>query len=142
MNHSEISFVFQEPVFLNRSVADNLKHVLDCKLIKKRDWMGIIHKIINQYSLEHLLNVQIKDLSGGELQLVSLLRSMISNPRIIMYDEPTNNLDVHNIDLVTKIIKNIYDQGLTLIMVSHSNILDSSINYNQIIFNNGSINNE
>ena len=142
MNDSKISFVFQEPVFLNRSVADNLKHVLDCKLIKKRDWMGMIHKIISEYSLEYLLNVQIKDLSGGELQLLSLIRSMISNPRIIMYDEPTNNLDVHNIDLVTKIIKNIYDQGLTLIMVSHSNILDSSINYNQIIFNNGSIKNE
>ena len=142
MNDSEISFVFQEPVFLNRSVADNLKHVLDCKLIKKRDWTGIIHKIISEYSLEHLLNVQIKDLSGGELQLLSLIRSMITNPKIIMYDEPTNNLDVHNIDLVTKIIKNIYDQGLTLIIVSHSNILDSSINCNQIIFNDGSINNE
>ena len=142
MNDSEISFVFQEPVFLNRSVADNLKHVLDCKLIKKKDWTGIIHKIISEYSLEHILNVQVKDLSGGELQLLSLIRSMISNPRIIMYDEPTNNLDVQNIDLVTKIIKNIYDQGLTLIMVSHSNILESSINYNQIIFNDGSINNE
>ncbi len=142
MNDSEISFVFQEPVFLNRSVADNLKHVLDCKLIKKRDWTGIIHKIISEYSLEHLLNVQIKDLSGGELQLLSLIRSMITNPKIIMYDEPTNNLDVHNIDLVTKIIKNIYDQELTLIMVSHSNILDSSIICNQIIFNDGSINNE
>ena len=34
----EISFVFQEPIFLNRSVEDNLKHVLYCKSIKKKDW--------------------------------------------------------------------------------------------------------
>ena len=72
----EISFVFQEPIFLNRSVEDNLKHLLYCKSIKKSD-SNIIHHIVSQYSLEHLLKSQIKDLSGGELQLLSLMRSMI-----------------------------------------------------------------
>ena len=60
-----ISFVFQEPIFLNRTVEDNLKHVLYCKSIKKKNWKGIIHKIITEYPLEHLLKSQIKDLSGG-----------------------------------------------------------------------------
>ena len=40
----EISFVFQEPIFLNRSVEDNLKHVLYCKSIKKKDWRKIINE--------------------------------------------------------------------------------------------------
>ena len=128
----EISFVFQEPIFLNRSVEDNLKHVLYCKSIKKKDWRKIIHKIVTEYSLEHLLKSQIKDLSGGELQLLSLIRSMIINPSILLYDEPTNNLDDDNIELVTKIIKDINNQGLSLIMVSHSSILDNIIKYNQL----------
>ena len=135
----EISFIFQEPIFLNRSVEDNLKHVLYCKSIKKKDWGKIIHKIVTEYSLEHLLKSQIKDLSGGELQLLSLIRSMIINPSILLYDEPTNNLDDDNIELVTKIIKDINNQGLSLIMVSHSSILDNIIKYNQLYIKNGSI---
>ena len=135
----EISFVFQEPIFLNRTVEDNLKHVLYCKSIKKKDWRKIIHKIVTEYSLEHLLKSQIKDLSGGELQLLSLIRSMIINPSILIYDEPTNNLDDDNIELVTKIIKDINNQGLSLIMVSHSSILDNIIKYNQLYIKNGSI---
>ena len=134
----EISFVFQEPIFLNRTVEDNLKHVLYCKSIKKKDWGKIIHKIVTEYSLEHLLKSQIKDLSGGELQLLSLIRSLITDPNILLYDEPTNNLDDDNIELVTKIIKDINNQGLSLIMVSHSNILDNIISYNQLSFKNGS----
>tara|TARA_A100001035_G_C27734176_1_gene478225 strand:+ start:274 stop:897 length:624 start_codon:yes stop_codon:yes gene_type:complete len=135
----EISFVFQEPIFLNRSVEDNLKHVLYCKSIKKKDWRKIIHNIVTEYSLEHLLKSQTRDLSGGELQLLSLIRSMIINPSILLYDEPTNNLDEDNIELVTKIIKDINNQGLSLIMVSHSSILDNIMKYKQICIKNGSI---
>lgn len=141
-NDVEISFVFQEPIFLNRSVEDNLKHVLYCKSIKKKDWEKIIYKIVAEYSLQHLLKSQIKDLSGGELQLLSLIRSVIIKPDILLYDEPTNNLDNHNIELVTKIIKDIKDQGLSLIMVSHSNILDNVMSYNQLSIKDGSMTNE
>ena len=94
--------------------------------------MSIIHHIVSQYSLEHLLKSQIKDLSGGELQLLSLMRSMITKPGILLYDEPTNNLDDDNIELVTNIIKDINNQGLSLIMVSHSSILDNITKYNQL----------
>ena len=66
--NTEVSFVFQVPIFLNRSVEDNLKHVLYCKSIKKKDWRKIIHNIVTEYSLEHLLKSQTRDLSGGELQ--------------------------------------------------------------------------
>lgn len=135
---TEISFVFQEPMFLNRSVEDNLKHVLYCKSIKKKDWRKIIYDIVAEYSIEHLLKSQVKDLSGGELQLLSLIRSMITDPSILLYDEPTNNLDDDNMELVTKIIKDINNQGLSLIMVSHSNILDNIMSYNQLSFKNGS----
>ena len=140
--NTEVSFVFQVPIFLNRSVEDNLKHVLYCKSIKKKDWRKIIYDIVTEYSLEHLLKSQIKDLSGGELQLISLIRSMIINPSILLYDEPTNNLDNDNIELVTKIIKDINNQGLSLIMVSHTSIIDNIMSFNQLSFQNGSIINE
>ena len=140
--NTEISFVFQEPIFLNRSVEDNLKHVLYCKSIKKKDWRKIINDIVTEYSLEDLLKSQVKDLSGGELQLLSLIRSLITKPNILLYDEPTNNLDDDNIELVTKIIKDINNQGLSLIMVSHTSIIDNIMSFNQLSFQNGSIINE
>ena len=138
----EISYVFQEPIFLNRSVEDNLKHLLYCKSIKKNDWVKIIHHIVSEYSLEHLLKSQIKDLSGGELQLLSLIRSIITKPSILLYDEPTNNLDDDNIELVSKIINDINNQGLSLIMVSHNSILDNITKYNQLFIKDGSLINE
>ena len=64
---------------------------------------------------------------------------MIINPSILLYDEPTNNLDDDNIELVTKIIKDINNQGLSLKKVSHSSILDNIIKYNQLYIKNGSI---
>ena len=142
VKNTEISFVFQEPIFLNRSVEENLKHVLYCKSIKKKDWRKIIYDIVKEYSLEHLLKSQVKDLSGGELQLLSLIRSMITKPSILLYDEPTNNLDDDNIELVTKIINDINNQGLSLIMVSHNSILDNISEYNQLFIKNGSLINE
>ena len=67
---------------------------------------------------------------------------MITKPSILLYDEPTNNLDDYNIELVTKIIKDINDQGLSLIMVSHNSILDNIAKYNQLFIKNGSLINE
>ena len=62
---------------------------------------------------------------------------MIIKPSILLYDEPTNNLDDDNIELVTNIIKDINNQGLSLIMVSHSSILDNITKYNQLLLRMG-----
>ena len=67
---------------------------------------------------------------------------MIINPNILLYDEPTNNLDDDNIELVTRVIKDMSNQGLSLIMVSHCNILDNIMSYNQLSLKNGLIINE
>ena len=81
MDNTEVSFVFQKPIFLNRTVENNLKHILHCKSVKRKDWNEIIDRIVNEYSLENIYKTQIRDLSGGELQLLSLIRSMIMNPK-------------------------------------------------------------
>ena len=69
--------------------------------------------------------------------MLSLIRSLITDPSILLYDEPTNNLDDDNIELVTKIIKDINYQGSSLIMVSHSSILDNIMSYNLLSFKSG-----
>ena len=138
---TNISFVFQEPIFLNRSVEENLQHVLYCKSIDKRHWQNIIMKSLDEYDLSHLLKVHIKNLSGGELQMLSLIRSTITDPDILFYDEPTNNLDESNIIVVKDIIKNYSNKGSSIIIVSHDDIIDDK-EFKKISMNLGSINDD
>ena len=71
-------------------------------------------KSLDEYDLSHLLKVHIKNLSGGELQMLSLIRSTITDPDILFYDEPTNNLDESNIIVVRILLRTILIKGLQL----------------------------
>jgi len=131
------SFVFQNPVFLNRTVEDNLKHTLCCKNIPKENWDKIIAENVNLYSIENIIKLNISMLSGGELQLLSLIRSIMIQPHILFYDEQTNNLDERNINLLMAIIKKLYSQGRTIIMVSHNDFSHYKIKHNKVEINQG-----
>ena len=131
------SYIFQNPVFLQRTVEENLKHVLLCKNIEKSKWSQLINDLVKNYSLRPILASHVNLLSGGELQLLSLLRSIIIKPKILFYDEPTNNLDQVNIKLVKKIISNLNDSGTSIIMVSHNFELYENIEYKEILIDDG-----
>ncbi len=137
LNNNEASYIFQNPVFLQRSVEDNLKHVLLCKNIEKSKWSKLINELANNYSLNSILASHVNMLSGGELQLLSLLRSIIIKPKILFYDEPTNNLDQINIKLVKKIISNLHSNGTSIIMVSHNYDLYENIEHKEILIDDG-----
>ena len=84
-------------------------------------------------------NKDIRLLSGGELQLVSLLRSLVIQPDIIFYDEPTNNLDHHNTDLIKDILKCMVDEKKQIILVSHDDKFVSELDCNNIHLKEGRI---
>ena len=138
-NESEIkkSFVFQSPIFLDRTVEENLKHTLYCKNISINNWDKIITENAMLYNIEHMLNLNIKMLSGGELQLLSLVRSVIIEPNILFYDEPSNNLDINNIDLLIQIINKLCNKGASSVMVSHNDFPHKLIKYNKLSINQG-----
>ena len=140
LSNKKVSFVFQDPVFLNRTVEDNLKHVLKCKSIDAKNWPYIISESIHQYSFKHLLKYNINSLSGGELQLLSLIRSTMLKPDILFYDEPTNNLDDKNIKLIKKLINNFHKEGRSIIIVSHNNFLIDDIAHRKLTIKDGAIN--
>ena len=66
------------------------------KSVHKASWSRIISDSVQRFSCEHLLKNNINSLSGGELQLLSLMRGIMIEPDILFYDEPTNNLDDEN----------------------------------------------
>ena len=134
-----MSYLFQNAIVLNRSIEDNLNHALYCQDIKKNEWKNIILQSAKEFDLEHLLQLNIRSLSGGEFQLLTLLRSILNSPDILFLDEPTNNLDLHNIKIIVKIIKSFQKKGASILLVSHDENLLSMIEYDQISINEGRI---
>ena len=135
------SMIFQNPKFLDRTVYFNLEHALFCKNIPKHSRDSIIKNLFTKYSLEYLSDMHIRLLSGGELQLVSLLRSLVIQPDIIFYDEPTNNLDKYNTSLILDIISSAISERKQIILVSHDNNFIDKLNCLNVYLENGSLSN-
>jgi ABC-type multidrug transport system ATPase subunit len=136
------SIIFQNPKFLDRTVYDNLEHALFCRNVQKKNRHLIIEKLLKKYSLEYLSDKYISLLSGGELQLVSLLRSLVIQPDIIFYDEPTNNLDAYNTNLILDIIKFEIDEKKQIILVSHNNEFIKNLNCSNVYLIDGGLSSE
>ena len=66
------------------------------------------------------VNNKANELSGGEMQRVSIARAIAKNPEIIFADEPCGNLDVYNSNVVMNILKNISNEGKTVVLVTHN----------------------
>ena len=137
IKESKLSYIFQNSIFLNRSVEDNLNHVLFCKNINKTIWKNLILNRLKEFRLEYMLNLDIKSLSGGELQLLAFLRGVLIYPDILFYDEPTNNLDNNNIDTIIKMINKLYIDGRSIIIVSHDDNFSKVFNHDEIIIKEG-----
>ena len=139
IKNNELSYVFQNSVFLNRSVEENLNHVLFCKSIDKIKWKSLILNTLKEFNLDYMLSLSLKSLSGGELQLLALVRGILIQPDILFYDEPTNNLDSHNIETIIKMINKFYFSGSTIIIVSHDDALIKILEHDQILIKEGAI---
>ena len=133
----QLSYIFQNPVFLNRSVEDNLSHVLFCKDIVKTKWKNLILNTLKEFNLEYMLSLRVKSLSGGELQLLALIRGILIHPDILFYDEPTNNLDNDNITTIVKMINKFHMNGSSIIIVSHDDVLVNILEHDEILIKEG-----
>ena len=117
--NAEVTYNSQEPVIFNRSVYCNIVYPLK---VRKLDISKYHDKII-EYSklldIEHLLDNNALKLSSGEKMKVSIIRSIIFEPDIVLLDEPTTHLDLESISELTQLIKKLKDK-ITFIIVTHN----------------------
>ena len=113
-----IHYSFQNPHLFKYTVRDNLVYPFSIK--KKEIDKNLISKLLNDFMLgEEFIEKKINGLSGGEIQRVALIRSLLSNPDIILLDEVTSALDSKNKNIVNKVISNFNKAGRTVLFISH-----------------------
>lgn len=76
-------------------------------------------ELLKQIGLEEYANDYPSNLSGGEIRRVAIVRAMINNPKVILADEPTSNLDPENSHKVMKMLKDISESGTTVLLSTH-----------------------
>lgn len=134
-----IGFIFQEfNVIKSLSVYDNISLSLELHHKKVKDNNDKILEIIEKVGLKNKENRAMNEISGGERQRVAIARALIKNPRVIIADEPTGNLDSKNRDVVMDILKDLSKERLVLI-VTHDKEIATKYGDRAITIKDGSV---
>ena len=118
---NEIGFIFQSfNLIPNLTVIDNVTMPLVYSGVHKTRRLKMADKILERFQLREREYYFPSQLSGGQQQRVAIARSLISNPSIILADEPTGNLDSRSSHIIMEELKDIHSLGNTIIMVTHN----------------------
>lgn len=114
-------FVFQNyNLFLNKTALENITEGLIVgRGIKKELAQAKAHELLARFSLTHRENAYPSELSGGQQQRVAIARALAGDPDIIYFDEPTSALDPELTRDVLSILRELAQQGLTMVVVTH-----------------------
>lgn len=114
-------FVFQNyNLFLNKTALENITEGLIVgRGIKKELAQAKAHELLARFSLTHRENAYPSELSGGQQQRVAIARALADDPDIIYFDEPTSALDPELTRDVLSILRELAQQGLTMVVVTH-----------------------
>ena len=116
----KMAMVFQKPVVFNTSVYDNVAYPLKVRGYGREIIFQKVNRMLEVIGLEGFQGRNARTLSGGEAQRVALARAMITEPEVLLLDEPTANLDPVSVDLIeTLILRFNREQGTTVVMATH-----------------------
>ncbi|MFA7095887.1 MAG: ABC transporter ATP-binding protein [Gammaproteobacteria bacterium] len=133
LRRSTIGFVFQKFNLIDSlSVFENIELPLIYMGVSPDNRKEKIHKVIDSLEISHRMNHYPYQLSGGQQQRVAVARCIITNPELILADEPTGNLDSLNGQQVMSIFQDLNSEGRTIVMVTHD---DKYAGYAQKIIN-------
>ncbi|CNJ47871.1 ABC transporter ATP-binding protein [Yersinia aldovae] len=116
-----IGYIFQSfNLIPHLSIFDNIELPLKYRHVAKKERIERVNRILNLFAIENRRDHKPMQLSGGQQQRVAIARAMVSNPTLLLADEPTGNLDSKNTRNVLEQLSRINQTGTTIIMVTHS----------------------
>jgi len=124
-----IGFVFQSFNLINfKSAMENVALPLYYQKVSRKKRNKIAMEYLDRLGLREWADHTPNELSGGEKQRVAIARAMISKPKVILADEPTGALDSETSFEVMKILKEINDEGITIVIVTHERDISQMTN--------------
>ena len=117
----ELGVVFQDFKLLqDRTIGENLKFVLRSTGWKnKKEIDDRINKVLKMVGISLNKDKYPFELSGGEQQRVAIARALLNEPKLIIADEPTGNLDPQTSQEIMQLFKSLHEKGMTLLMATH-----------------------
>jgi cell division transport system ATP-binding protein len=120
----KIGVVFQDfKVLPERTVRENVEVALAVIGLDKNEWKKRVDHVLSLVDLSERSEFFPSQLAGGELQRVTMARALVVNPKIILADEPTGNLDWDTSDMIMDLFEKISDEGKTVIMATHNKVI-------------------
>ncbi|MFI8687981.1 cell division ATP-binding protein FtsE [Rossellomorea sp. NPDC077527] len=135
-----VGVVFQDfKLLTSLTIYENIAFALEVieehpKQIKKR-----VMEVLDLVGLKHKARMLPNELSGGEQQRVSIARSIVNTPKLVIADEPTGNLDPETSWDIMNIFEEISNRGTTVIMATHNREIVNTIKHRVIAIENGRI---
>lgn len=121
LRKASIGFVFQSFNLIDElTVFENVELPLQYQKISKSERKQRVEAILKRVGIDHRGEHLPQQLSGGQQQRVAVARALVINPKLILADEPTGNLDSKNGDEVMAMLRELNREGTTVIMVTHS----------------------
>jgi putative ABC transport system ATP-binding protein len=116
-----IGFVFQSFNLIDElTVYENVELPLIYTGVPSSERVSRVEAVLEKMQIMHRRNHYPQQLSGGQQQRVAVARAVVNNPKLILADEPTGNLDSSNGNEVMELLTDLNEQGTTIIMVTHS----------------------
>lgn len=121
LRKANIGFVFQNFNLIDElTVYENVELPLIYNNVKSSERKQRVNEILERIGIAHRAKHFPLQLSGGQQQRVAVARALVTNPKLILADEPTGNLDSKNGNEVMELLTELHAAGATIIMVTHS----------------------
>lgn len=135
-----IGVVFQDFKLLpTLTVFENVAFALEVIEEQPKDIKKRVMEVLSLVGLKHKIRMLPTELSGGEQQRVSIARSIVNKPKVVIADEPTGNLDPETSWDIMNLLEEINMQGTTIIMATHNREIVNTIKHRVIAIENGRI---
>ncbi|MGR3310031.1 MAG: ABC transporter ATP-binding protein [Candidatus Brocadiales bacterium] len=120
MRREKIGFVFQSFNLIPRLTSwENVAYPLIPLGYGAKERFDKAKSLLEKFGLGERIHHTPEELSGGQQQKVSIARALINDPEIIIADEPTSNIDVESVEVLTSILKELQNNGRTIIVSTH-----------------------
>ncbi len=121
LRRASVGFIFQSFNLIDDlSVQENVEVALLYRKVSSAERKRRVAEALERVGVAHRARHLPQQLSGGQQQRVAIARALVSNPKLILADEPTGNLDTANGDAVMELLTGVAKTGTTVLMVTHS----------------------